>query len=462
MSLLFLAFSGLASTSQATLLPSIPGGGPVTGRWWAQVGDRVVYAPPASLASLSQNVSDYYYFMGSKSALTPAMDKHVVASQGRWHIMHLPQGPSMLEVSAKSRRGGRRSSLSSLVQLESGAVLSEGFPQYKLNSEYVHPLNEDEQKLEKETVASITPDTAMDYLKHLTDTSAFPTRSYSNLTASSKVEEYLKQQFEGMGLHTCYQSFKSKNEGSSMGYNTEGAPMTNIVAHIPGSSKQGAVIVGAHYDSRPFSGNAPGAVDNGSGVASMLAIAKAFMQSKAVPKKSVFFVAFGGEEVGLVGSVHFADAIAKRSLPSKCTATSFLQRRQGILRSEKKVSMADYDAIIMDETGWLSKNLKTSYDKPTVNLESFDDNKEMMDHLRHSSQTHNGDKMDVVHNGNPFGSDHMSFSDRGMHSALTIMGDDESYPHYHKHSDSIENVNPDLMMMITKMNLGAVMRMSMA
>lgn len=415
--------------------------------WWAQVGERVFYAPPASLLELSQNVSDYYYVMGSKSAFTDKMKKHVVGSQGRWHIMHLPKGPSMLEISATSLSGDRRSSLSSVSRLKSGMVLSEGFPSYALSESYQHPLDEEGQAAEKAAVASLSEDSAMGYLTKLTE---FPTRSYSNDDASHKVESFLKQQFEDLGLHTCYHNF-----------NAGGRTLTNVIGVAPGSNA-GSVTVGAHYDSRPFEGSAPGAEDNGSGVAAMLAMAKSFQSAKATPKRSVYFVAFAGEEPGLIGSKHFANALKSQALPEECTASGsamLLQQKS----KKRKLLFSDANAkhrgIIMDEIGWLSPKLE----KPTVNLESYDElGKTVMDHLRHSCDMHNSDSMDVVHNSNPFGSDHMSFLENGFEAALTINGDDEAYPHYHQSTDTIDNVNGEYMTKIAKMNLGGLWRMSMA
>lgn len=416
-------------------------------RWWAQVGNKVYYAPPASFIGLSQNVSDYYYVMGSKSALTDTMKEHVVGSQGRWHIMHLPKGLSMLQMSQQSHLGDRRSSLSTFTRLRSGTVLAEGFPSYDLNADYVHPLDEEGQASEKAAVALVTQDSTMDYLKKLTE--GFPTRSYENTEASDQVEKFLKQEFEALGMHTCYHEFKAS-----------GRTLVNVVAHIPGTTP-GTVTVGAHYDSRPFQGKAPGAEDNGSGVASLLAIAKAFQQSKVVPKRSVFFVAFAGEEPGLLGSKNFADALKSQALPNECTANgaaaSLVQKMAQKRRA--KDSRSSHRAIIMDEIGWASPKLT----KHTVNLESFDQlGKVVMQHLRHSTDMHNADSLQVVHNAAPFGSDHMSFLENGFEAALTINGDDEAYPHYHQSSDTINNVSPDLMAKITRMNLGGLMRMCMA
>mmetsp|Transcript_102291 Transcript_102291/g.159532 ORF Transcript_102291/g.159532 Transcript_102291/m.159532 type:complete len:113 (-) Transcript_102291:66-404(-) len=110
----------------------------------------------------------------------------------------------------------------------------------------------------------------------------------------------------------------------------------------------------------------------------------------------------------------------------------------------------------MDEIGWSSPVLDT----PTVNLESYDWTKPVMDHLVESSQTHNGEALRVVHSNHPFGSDHMSFLDNHIMAVLTINGKDEDYPNYHQSSDTIDNVDPRLLAMISKMNLGALIRMA--
>jgi len=83
----------------------------------------------------------------------------------------------------------------------------------------------------------------------------------------------------------------------------------NIVATLPGNgSNPGAVLLVAHYDSRPIdaydgSSRAPGANDNGSGVAAMLEIAR--LLSTQEWNMDVVFVAFAAEEQGTHGSLHF-------------------------------------------------------------------------------------------------------------------------------------------------------------
>jgi hypothetical protein len=417
--------------------------------WWAQVGERIFYSPASSFLGLSQNVSDYYYVMGSKAALTDDIKKHCVGSEGRYHILHLPKGPSMLEVSHTSlgTSGDRRASISKLNKLQYGIVLSEGFPLYDLSADYQNPLDSTGLAFEKAGLDQISADSTMDYLRRLT---AFPTRSYSNDSASIEVEHWLQKEFQAMGLTSCFHNFDNGDR-----------QLTNVVAFVPGSS-QSSVTVGAHYDSRPFDGKAPGAEDNGSGVAGLLEMARAFMRTKVTPKHSVYFVAFAGEEPGLIGSKHFAQALKAGgdALPTECRRKpdSFIQLTSN-RKSHGSTEHRTNRAIIMDEIGWASSKL----DKLTVNLETYDkQGKVVMDHLRHSSQDHNGDSLEVVHNAHPFGSDHMSFLDQGMEAALTINGDDEAYPFYHRSDDDITNVSPELLTKVVKMNYGALMRMCLA
>lgn len=86
-------------------------------------------------------------------------------------------------------------------------------------------------------------------------------------------------------------------------------PQQNIVATLPGDGTYpGAIVITAHYDSRatdPFDGFsfAPGANDNGSGVALLLEMAR--IMSGRTWNQTIIFVATSGEEQGRFGSIHF-------------------------------------------------------------------------------------------------------------------------------------------------------------
>ncbi|HRQ38792.1 MAG TPA: M20/M25/M40 family metallo-hydrolase [Chloroflexota bacterium] len=83
----------------------------------------------------------------------------------------------------------------------------------------------------------------------------------------------------------------------------------NIVATLPGRDPNaGVIVLSAHYDSRTFDPNdgssfAPGANDNGSGVAVLLESAR--LLSAQEWNQTIVFVAFAAEEQGRYGSQHF-------------------------------------------------------------------------------------------------------------------------------------------------------------
>ena len=89
----------------------------------------------------------------------------------------------------------------------------------------------------------------------------------------------------------------------------------NVIGLIPGTDpklKNEYVVHSAHLDhvgiGRPENGDSifNGAHDNASGVASLLEIARVYVNGKAKPKRSVLIVMVTAEEMGLVGSACFA------------------------------------------------------------------------------------------------------------------------------------------------------------
>jgi len=89
----------------------------------------------------------------------------------------------------------------------------------------------------------------------------------------------------------------------------------NVVARLQGSDsklRDEYVVYSAHLDhlgiGEPVNGDNiyNGALDNASGSASMLEIARAYSQMKPRPRRSILFVSVTGEEEGLLGSDYFA------------------------------------------------------------------------------------------------------------------------------------------------------------
>lgn len=90
----------------------------------------------------------------------------------------------------------------------------------------------------------------------------------------------------------------------------------NVVGYLPGATDE-YIVLGAHYDHlglgeqyslAPEKAGTihPGADDNASGVAGLLALARYF-SSQPRPARGVLFIAFAGEELGLLGSTHYVN-----------------------------------------------------------------------------------------------------------------------------------------------------------
>lgn len=84
----------------------------------------------------------------------------------------------------------------------------------------------------------------------------------------------------------------------------------NVVGYIQGTRIPDSMIVlTAHYDHLGGLGNAtyfPGANDNASGISMLLSLARYYSNIDHRPEYTMVFIAFGGEEVGLIGSQFFA------------------------------------------------------------------------------------------------------------------------------------------------------------
>lgn len=103
---------------------------------------------------------------------------------------------------------------------------------------------------------------------------------------------------------------------------TRGANARNVVGFLPGRDPdlaQEVVVLGAHYDHVGLgwfgsTGGAAaagqihnGADDNGSGTAALLELAEWFAAPAQRPRRSLLFIAFTGEERGLLGSRYWVD-----------------------------------------------------------------------------------------------------------------------------------------------------------
>ena len=108
-------------------------------------------------------------------------------------------------------------------------------------------------------------------------------------------QAYVVEQFTRSGLSVRLDEFSYL-----------GMPVVNVVGRSPTARDAPRVIVGAHFDTVP---NTPGADDNASGIAAMLEAAR--VVAAGYPEAPVEFVGFNLEEVGMVGSTHYAAQLTR-------------------------------------------------------------------------------------------------------------------------------------------------------
>jgi aminopeptidase YwaD len=119
----------------------------------------------------------------------------------------------------------------------------------------------------------------------------------------------------------------------------------NVIGLLPGTDPavgNETIVIGAHYDHLGHGGEGslapdehgaihPGADDNASGTAAVLGLARAFAAAGGA-RRTLAFVAFAGEELGLLGSAYYASHPA---MPLEMTAAMVNLDMVGRLRDGK-------------------------------------------------------------------------------------------------------------------------------
>ncbi|KAK4048092.1 hypothetical protein OIV83_004962 [Microbotryomycetes sp. JL201] len=142
------------------------------------------------------------------------------------------------------------------------------------------------------------------------------------------------------------------------------APM--IACELPGTGERRGfnanetIVVGAHFDSRGSFGypTAPGADDDGTGTAVVLAIARSIYEHRLTFSRKVVLALFAGEEQGLLGSAWYA----KKLKQDKEDVAFMLQIDMiGYRAAGEPMQMARPDKIGLPEASWLLGNVTNVY-----------------------------------------------------------------------------------------------------
>jgi hypothetical protein len=137
---------------------------------------------------------------------------------------------------------------------------------------------------------------------------------FFNQTNHEEEGIYIRDQFKYFGLKTEFQEFQPTDEDciNMPDKCNRFTTMKNIVATLPGIDSSKIYIIMAHYDSINgwIASNsvtpelpAPGANDNGSGIATLLEAARILSQYNF--RYTIRFIAFDAEELERVGSINY-------------------------------------------------------------------------------------------------------------------------------------------------------------
>ncbi|OGV37669.1 MAG: hypothetical protein A2020_14960 [Lentisphaerae bacterium GWF2_45_14] len=168
----------------------------------------------------------------------------------------------------------------------------------------------------KETAPDFDSAFAFKTLQKLVAFGARPAGSENNF----KQAEFIARTAMEFGAAVEYQEFTDMTpEGKKK--------MINITAEIKGGSPE-FIVAGCHFDTKKFSSPSSfnGANDGASGTAVLLAAIKAFKDSGKVPRYSIRFVFFDGEEClysyskndGLHGSRYYVKTLEESGELKKC------------------------------------------------------------------------------------------------------------------------------------------------
>ncbi|MGC2236569.1 MAG: M20/M25/M40 family metallo-hydrolase [Pyrinomonadaceae bacterium] len=223
----------------------------------------------------------------------------------------------------------------------------------------------------------------------------------------------------------------------------------NVVGILPGTDanlKNEAIVIGAHYDHLGKGGAGSldvnsteihhGADDNASGVAAVLELARQFAKSKT-NKRTLVFIAFGGEEEGLIGSKFYVNNPA---FPIEKTVAMINLDMVGRLKDEKLTVSG-----IGTASEW--KTLIEQKNNPSLSNAPVHQYNDKGEYVVVGRVNPTADAFSLQLNEDGFGpSDHSSFYGKQIPVLFFFTG---THADYHKPSDTADKINYEGLLKVT-------------
>jgi hypothetical protein len=223
----------------------------------------------------------------------------------------------------------------------------------------------------------------------------------------------------------------------------------NVIGVLEGTDpvlKGEAIVIGAHYDHLGRGGRGSlaanstevhhGADDNASGTAALIELAGQFAKAKA-NKRTIIFIAFGGEEEGLLGSKHYVNnpTYSLEKIVAMLNMDMVGRLKDGKLNVGGIGTASEWKGLVE------RKNLRTIYpgDSNLITTRAFSANTERTVVATDLIVVPQTPYFNLQLNQDGFGpSDHASFYGKKIPVLFFFTG---THTDYHKPSDTAEKIN---------------------
>ncbi len=284
---------------------------------------------------------------------------------------------------------------------------------------------------------------------------SFESRSTLSDTASpdrgiGAARQWIFDQFKSFSprLEVRFDSYRVAKTGRI----TQDTDLRNVIAVLPGTDPVGGnrrILIGGHYDStlQGPSGplpeqveNAPGANDDASGVAAVLECARILSQYEF--PHTLVFIAFAGEEQGLVGST--------------------------LLAAKARQQNWQIDALLNNDIVGNSSGGDGLVDNHTLRVFSEDPNdslsRQIARYIRDIGPRYTPSmNVDLIFRSDRFGrgGDHTPFNLEG-YGAVRLTVSNEDYSRQHTLRDTFEGVDLDYLMRVVRINAASLASLALA
>jgi Peptidase family M28 len=262
-------------------------------------------------------------------------------------------------------------------------------------------------------------------------------------------------------LEVSYDEHRLKKDESRGSRVLSDVDLYNVVAVLPGSSSsEQRIIVSGHYDSLvieraanappPQPGDplpkrdpelpAPGVTDDGSGTACVLELARVMSQYQF--EKTLVFIAFAGEEEGLLGSTLYAEKAHKDN-----------QKIEAVLNNDI------IGSILSGNGGMDNLRLNVFSEEP-----SDSGSRELARYIRDMGDRYLPSmRVELIFRADRFGrgGDHTPFNQEGF-AAVRFSSPMEDYAHQHSVTDTFANTSSPYVAQVARVNAAAAAALAWA